>query len=272
MNKLYIYILFIILGLCIYLYINKKDTFNIGGQVPLFMCSNEEYKNHPNCLPDAFCQNLKDGEICTVDNLDIDENNKGYFMEYYENLIDVLSNFNNGLNCIYENIGDIEKIPKRCPNSYLAILGSVPPALCSAIPLRYYYDYRNEINIANKIELQMTAGILNIIMGGWEYLNNKVVNIELHNREAQLTINIRLPSFFYVYYNIQNNNQQITSTRDNLLQVIEMYMTMLQNIIITTIQKIKDLETQFNLNIPWREVIMRNNRIAYNRFQSEIEN
>jgi hypothetical protein len=32
MNKFYIYILFIIFGLCIYLYINKKDTFNIGGQ------------------------------------------------------------------------------------------------------------------------------------------------------------------------------------------------------------------------------------------------
>mgnify|MGYP003975539521 CR=1 FL=1 len=32
MNKLYIYILFIILGLCIYLYINKKEKFNIGGQ------------------------------------------------------------------------------------------------------------------------------------------------------------------------------------------------------------------------------------------------
>ena len=32
MNKLYIYVLFIIFGLCIYLYINKKDTFNIGGQ------------------------------------------------------------------------------------------------------------------------------------------------------------------------------------------------------------------------------------------------
>lgn len=31
MNKLYIYVLFIIFGLCIFLYINKLDKFNIGG-------------------------------------------------------------------------------------------------------------------------------------------------------------------------------------------------------------------------------------------------
>ena len=96
MNKILIYVGCILIGLCIYLHLNKKDKFNIGGQVPLFMCSSEQYQNHPDCLPEAFCQDLEDGEVCTVDNFVINnEKNRGYFREYYENLKSVLTNLYN---------------------------------------------------------------------------------------------------------------------------------------------------------------------------------
>ena len=179
MNKLYIYILFIILGLCIYLYINKKEKFNIGGQVPLFMCSNEEYQNHPDCLPDAFCQNLEDGEICTIDNLNINESNREYFREYYENLKSVLSDFNSGLNCLYENSGDIENLPKKCPNSFLTFLGSSVTSMCASIPISFYYE---QVNIMKKL-----ASLLIILLKRWQSLNDKynvLNNIEPESRQT----------------------------------------------------------------------------------------
>jgi hypothetical protein len=297
MNKFYIYILFIIFGLCIYLYINKKDTFNVGGQVPLFMCSNEQYQNNPECLPDAFCQNLQDGEICTVDNLNIDENNRENFREYYENLKSGLSKFNSGLNCLYENSSDIENLAKNCPNSFLTIIGSFVASCASALPISFYNE---QINIMKKL-----TSVLLILLKRWESIDNKynvLNNIEVQSRQVMDNnrygipiINERtsreligmLTTYSFMGHEILDiNHNGINRMIDGQVeyfpydgtiaqkkQLLSMILTVEENFIIKVIDYLKYYSGFFGFR-EWKDLIFEIfpvNSNVYKRFNTQIE-
>ena len=162
MNKILIYVLFIIFGLCIYLYLNKKDKFNISGQnIPSFMCSNEKYINHPDCLPDNFCEDLNDKGVCTIeyDNTEIilNNDNSKFYKEYYEILT----------NGIYEFIDSLGYTLYACV--------SLAPVLI--------YSYYEQLDIMNKL-----TKMLIILLSRWQSLDSA---IQQHDRSIRLALEDR---------------------------------------------------------------------------------
>ena len=131
----------------------------------------------------------------------------------------------------------------------------------------YYENYDNccqkDINRKSVMLYNDTLNI-NILK------NNILSDIEQGERDEVMNININLPSFFASTLGM-DNELQISNNRNNIINLIVMYIEMSALIIERIIRQIKILEAQFNLDIPWRRLIKRINEEAYGRFQNEIE-
>lgn len=158
MNKFYIYILFIIFGLCIYLYINKKDTFNIGG------------RNQIELICNYNSDNIMSQLLTWIDGLVYKET----IIPCYDTHCNELSNYNDLFRRKYS-----DKNVMLIENDIYTVINPILNSDYIDITDNNDYKYLNYSRTFNFKELDITNEIDSMIKDILDYFNNKEIIKEI---------------------------------------------------------------------------------------------
>jgi len=258
MDKWFIYLLCFLIGYIIFKMI-KKNTFSIGGQktekdIPLFMCTHEDYKDHPNCSINI--SKIKEQfDIHNVDKNFLTSTDDGE--TWYDKLINYFESWNLMLKCIYKNShkDDVASLcigPSVIHDLQFAVkwtglfgtVGSIGAGTCTWL----YRQWRTmqAAELAKYKVINMMFGVVS----SWETLINELhkfsappqnPNEVIHHGVIAIAALHNLPQLWTF--------TMLPLTRPQIAHQLEGMTGILEIIIINLMSQIWDMEQDYGINI-----------------------